>query len=192
MGRMGRTTGMAAALALTTLAGCSAVYVDDLSPPRHNYHDGDYEYAVHKGAIVTQIVGNPFGIPEDAFRNAVMDRMQGHTRTNLHGRFVAAPTDQTIAPFKVVAAFNMPSNIDGHVLCKGPSALPPPMIVTGQMTLDMAFCFGDGLKTEARGRVAGVSGMEDPKFTSLVRRVTEAMIPARDGMSTFEGGGSVP
>lgn len=178
--------------AALTLGGCGLVSVDDAPAPRHSYFDGDFEYAAHKGAVLAEIAGNPFGMPPESFQTIVIDRMQGQTRASPGGHFVTAPNDQTIAPYKVVVAFNMPPNVDGHVLCRGTSNLPPPVQNGVNLTLDMAFCFGDGLKTDAKGRVAGVTGVDDPKFTELVRRVAYAMLPARDGMDRFGGGNGVP
>ena len=112
------------ATALLALAGCTGVVVNDMPGPRASYFDGDFEYATHLGAIVTQIVGNPFDIPAETFRDAVLRDMQGHAR-NGSARFVAEPSNQTMAAYKVVAAFDMPPWVDGSVLCKGAASLPP-------------------------------------------------------------------
>jgi hypothetical protein len=176
--------GLAALVAALALGGCSSVWVDDLSPPRYNYNNGDFEYATHKGAIVTQIVGNPFSIGDDQFRSATLAQMQGRNRGR-PAKFVSAPSQETLAPYKVVAAFNMPPDITGYELCKGPGALPPSAKRTGQVTLGMAFCFGDDVKSDARGWVSDLRGIDDPRFAELVNRVTEAMLPARDGLDTF-------
>lgn len=184
MSMIGRT---AVAGALLALAGCSAVTVEDAPPPRFSYTNGDFEYATHKGAIVTEVVGNPFGIARQAFQDRVLSLMKGQNR----GRpadFVATGGDRTFAPYKVVAAFNMPPYISGHDLCKGSAALPPPRAGGSPLTLGMAFCIGDQLKTDAKGRAATVAGIDDPRFAQLVRGVTEAMIPTHDGLDDGDDG----
>ena len=177
---MNGRTATVAALALLALGGCFGVQVEDEPPPRYNYFTGDYEYATHKGAILAEIVGNPFDIPDGVFRDLVLARMQGSTRSGTPSRFVAVPTDETIAPFKVVAAFNMPQYVDGRTLCQGPAALPPARKGSGLVSLGMAFCFGDGLKSDTRGQVLDVKGVDDPQFTRLIKRVAEAMLPPHD------------
>jgi len=177
-------TGLIAMATALALGGCSSVWVDDLPPPRYSYNEGDFEYANHKGAILTQIVGNPFAIPDDQFRSAALAHMQGQNR-GTPAKFVAAPSKETLAPYKVVAAFNMPANIDGYDLCKGPGALPPSPKRTGPVTLNMAFCFGDEIKSDARGSVYDLRGIDDPRFADLVRSVTQAMLPTGDGLDMF-------
>ena len=167
------------ATALLALAGCTGVIVNDNPGPRASYFDGDFEYATHLGAIVTQVAGNPFDVPAETFQAAVLNQMQGHARVG-SARFVAAPSEQTMAAYKVVAAFDMPAWVDGYVLCKGAASLPPPVKSPGEITLGMAFCFGDQLKSDVIGRVSGARSIDDPHFVDLVQRVTEAMIPARE------------
>ena len=167
------------ATAVLSLTGCTGVIVNDSPGPRASYFTGDFEYATNLGAIVTQVVGNPFDIPPETFRTAVLNLMQGHTRDG-SARFVAAPTNQTILPYKVVAAFDMPPWVDGYVLCKGAASLPAPVKLPGETTLGIAFCFGDQLKSDANGSVSGARSIDDPRFVALVQRVTEAMLPARE------------
>ena len=167
------------ATALLALAGCTGVVVNDMPGPRASYFDGDFEYATHLGAIVTQVAGNPFDIPAETFRDAVLRDMQGHARDG-SGRFVAEPSNQTMAAYKIVAAFNMPPWVDGYVLCKGAASLPAPVKSPGETTLGMAFCFGDQLKSDVTGRVSGARSIDDQSFIDLVQRVTEAMIPPRE------------
>jgi hypothetical protein len=184
-------TCLAVVIAALTLAGCSDVWVDDAPPPRYSYNNGDFEYANHRGAILTQIVGNPFNIPDDQFRRAALAYMQGQNR-GTPAKFVLTPSTETLPPYKVVAAFNLPADYTGYELCKGPGALPRTPKRTGPVTLAMAFCFGDEVKSDARGSVADLRGINDPRFKELVNRVTEAMLPAGDGMEMFDDGGSVP
>jgi hypothetical protein len=159
--------------------------VDDTPSPRYSYFVGDFDYAVHKGAILIQIVGNPFNVPDNAFRNVALAHMQGQNRGK-PAKFVTVPDTETLPPFKVVAAFDMPANIDGYDLCKGPAALPVPPKQTGQVTLNMAFCYGDQLKSDARGWVYDLRRVDDPRFASLVKQVTLAMIPTGDKERMFQ------
>lgn len=182
--------GLAALAGVLALGGCSNIWVSDSPPPRYGYNDGDFEYANHKGAIVTQIVGNPFNVPDDQFRAAALAQMQGQNR-GTPAKFVLSPSNETLAPYKVVAAFNMPANVDGYDLCKGPGALPPSPKRTGPVTLGMAFCFGDEVKSDARGSVSNLRSIDDPSFAELVRQVTLAMLPSTDGLDTF-GDANVP
>ena len=176
---MTRFRSLHAAVALLSLTGCTGVAVNDSPGSRADYSNGDFEYATSLGAIVTRVAGNPFGIPADTFRDAVLRDMQGHARDG-SGRFVAAPSEQTMPPYKVIVAFDMPAWVDGYALCRSAAALPAPVKKPGVTTVDMAFCFGDQLKSDASGRVSGAGSVDDPRFVDLVQRVTEALIPSRE------------
>lgn len=178
-------TGIATALA-ALLSGCSGdfVAVSDHAVPAPSYFDGDFEYATRKGAIRTEVIGQPFVITPDALMARVLPLMDGQNRGR-PANFVATSGEDTDPVYKVVAAFNLSGGYSGRDLCRGTAGLPlrgPAM----PATLDMAFCIGDQLKTEAQGRVGVVSGPDDPKFAALVRQTTLALIPAQDG---HDGGG---
>jgi hypothetical protein len=50
----------------------------------------------------------------------------------------------------------------------------------------MAFCYGDQLKSDARGWVYDLRRVDDPRFASLVKQVTLAMIPTGDKERMFQ------
>lgn len=185
---MKRRTWSVALAAALVLSGCSSVWVNDLPPPRYSYNDGDFEYANHRGAILTQIAGNPFNIPDSQFRSAALAYMQGQNR-GTPAKFVLKPSKETLPPYRVVAVFNLEPGYNGYDVCKGPAALPRPPKRTGPVTLVMAFCYGDEVKSDANGSVENLTGITDPRFKELVNRVTEAMLPSGDGMEMFDSGG---
>ena len=112
---MGRFRILRIAAALLSLTGCSGVAVNYSPGSRGDYSNGDFAYAMSLGAIVTRVAGNPFGIPADTFRDAVLRDMQDHAREG-NGRFVAEPSERTMPPYKVIVAFDMPAWVDGDAL----------------------------------------------------------------------------
>lgn len=191
MNKLGGMTGVC--VAAVVLGACSGVIVEDNPGPRWSYFDGDFEFATHKGAIVAEVTGNPFGQSPEEFARIVRSYMRNQVRVSTPAEFVSAHSDHTVPPYKVVVAFNAPPAIGGHGLCKS-GALTPSIASAGTIRTAIAFCFGDSLKSEASGRVSGVTGAADDKFRSLVQEVTLAMIPAQDSEDQGEGddGGNVP
>lgn len=166
------------------LAGCSLVYVEDIPGPRANYFDGDFEYATSKGAIVTMIAGNPFGLPKTQFDNSIRQDLANSVDSK-KAKYVAAADDETVAPFKVVVAFNTASHIDNRDLCKH-GAQTPSAPHKGQINVKMAFCDGDNLKSGSSAWVAGASTADDKRFKDLVKQAAIAMIPSQDGEEASE------
>ncbi len=167
----------AAVLLAASLGGCGVV-IYDYPGPRGSYYNGAFEYATHRGAIVTELGGNPFAISNERFRDLMLDNMTGNTR----GRpadFVTAPSERTLSVYKAVAVFNLATGVDDSDLCDGPGAVaiePSP----GRTRLDIAFCIGDELVSSAWGFATDLSGPDDPKLRELIRGVTLALLPADD------------
>ena len=175
---------LSAAIMGLTIAGCSLVLVEDMPGPRANYFDGDFEFATHKGAIVTMVAGNPFGLPKDQFDDAVRRDLAKSVSIGT-AKFVAAAGEQTVAPFKVVVAFNTASSIDNHDLCKQGANIPiTPQ--TGEVNVKMAFCDGDNLKSGSTAWVGGASTAQDARFKDLVKQAAVAMLPAQDSEDVGE------
>jgi hypothetical protein len=45
--------------------------------PRASYHQGDFEYAIHRGAIIAEVGGNPFAMTGGRFRDLTLKHMAG-------------------------------------------------------------------------------------------------------------------
>ncbi|MDC0033721.1 hypothetical protein OAJ57_04070 [Alphaproteobacteria bacterium] len=166
------------------ISGCNRVFVHDTPGPRANYNDGDFEFATHKGAIVTAVAGNPFDLPKQQFDTAVRVEM---TRSVTIGtaNFVAMAGDETVAPFKVVVAFNTAPSISNYDLCKhGAKTSIAPQ--SSRINVKMAFCEGDNLKSGTAAWVYGASNASDNRFKDLVRQAAITMIPIQDGEENGE------
>ena len=170
------------AFAALAIAGCSFVVVEDPPGPRANYFDGDFEYATSKGAIVTQIAGNPFGLPKRQFDDAIRRDLATSVVVGT-AKFVAEADDETLAPFKVVVAFNTASGVSNRTLCQQ-GANTPVTPHEGQINVKMAFCDGDRLKSGSAAWVGGASTVDDKRFRDLVKQAAIAMLPSQDGEET--------
>ncbi len=179
-----------AVAAALILGGCSGIVIYEDPGPQRAYWDGDFEYATHKGAIVTEIHGNPFPMPMDRFRDLVLVHMKDAAK-GPPASFVATASQATVAPYKVVAVFNAATGSDTDDMCADGAAVP--RTAPGpRARLDLVFCLGDQVKTEVAGTVSGLTGTADPKFPEFIRSVTHALIPSQDAEDTGDAGGVVP
>jgi hypothetical protein len=166
---------IAAVMLAVFLAGCDMLIYDDLGP-NGAYSDGDFEYAIHRGAVLTRLGRNPFDISGARFRDLMLDNMRGNNRVGIPADFVTRASDRTIEIYKVVAVFNLAVGVDDSDLCQGADAVtiaPSPETIR----LHMAFCMGDLLLSSGWGTARGITGPDDPRLATLIRRVTYAMIP---------------
>ena len=170
------------------LAACTnAVLVLDSAGPRHSYYDGDFEYATRNGAIVTEVVGNPFAMPKDRFDTEVRRLMYGQNE-GLPVSFVERPASGKTDPaYKVVVAFNALPRVSGFELCEK-GHLTPIRTGAGELEMTIAFCIGDSLKSDAMGYTSTVASPESPRFVELVHEVTLSLIPRQDNEEVGEGG----
>jgi len=97
-------------MALTTTACSNSVVIQDDPGPRGSYFKGDLSNAVRNGAIVTVVVGNPFGMEKARFDDRVRGLMK-HENRELPAEFVAAHSDRTVRPYRVVVAFDLRKGI---------------------------------------------------------------------------------
>lgn len=166
------------------LGGCNLVLVQATPGPRANYFDGDFEFATNKGAIVTVIAGNPFGTSQQRL-NAIVRQQMNKTIDAGNSNFVASPGETTVAPFKVVVAFNALPSVSNDDLCSQGTSTPT-QNKPGVTTVNMAFCDGDRLKSGTIAYIHGLTSIDDSGFRELVSQATINMIPLQDGEEAGE------
>lgn len=166
---------------LSVLAGCSAVVVQDAPPPRGFYQEREFDLATLKGAIVTLVLGNPFGEPKAEFDALVRKLMYGQNREQ-KAEFVASPGERTTPPYKVVVGFNVDRAVSPNTMCANPQGVAT-RPEEKRLRIDIAFCYGDRAKSDTSGYVDGVTGTSDPKFAELIRRATYTMLPDENLMN---------
>jgi hypothetical protein len=177
----GRSVMAIAAVGL--VAGCDGVVVQDAPAPRSGYYERDFTHATAKGAIVTVVAGNPFGMPQNEFDDLVRRHMDKQNR-EYPAEFVAGPSERTSPPYKVVVAFNKQRGTSPDNMCANPAGVRTAPD-REELRIAIAFCSGDVSKSDTSGYVKGVAGTADPKFAALVRAATHTMLPP-EGMTTYD------
>ena len=163
-------------LAATFAAGLTACGGGTLSPTRI---DGSYDpltlnYIAGKGALYTEIVGNPFEVPKDRLDSVVTGTMFG-SHFGQPIRFSAERDPENTSPYRVVVVFNPERTADPTKLCQ--DAQQPTGASSGQLRVAMAFCSAGYYETSIKGRLDGVTDPDDPAFRSMIRQMTTQLFP---------------
>lgn len=163
-------------LFLVVLTGCTAGEVQ-VSPRYMTYYTlMDRNYAASRG-LATELIGNPFDVPESELRRVVVDTI----RTSHFGqpfRMLSDAEADHRSPYKVVLAFDQRP---GYALCRsGPSDATPAATDGGDIRVYAAFCARDRILTATRGRVSGATGPDDPRFRRLISQVGFELFPPFD------------
>ena len=135
------------------LAGClSGTQVNNSGFGR--YSNSTASYAARGGEMPLVVFGNPTNAPQAAVDQAVADGLYG---THVLHRTVFVPR-ASLAPegYRTVVHFG---GIDGDVAC-GLDAQPTNTANPGPVTA--AFCLNDEALSYAAGKMAAVSGPDDP------------------------------
>ncbi len=165
------------------LAACAGGIVD--TPYNGTYDPSMLRYVSGKGALYTQIVGNPFGASKDKVESVVTGTMFGaHSGPDV--RFSTKRDPGNTSPYSVVLLFNPAPSVTAIQLCKNPD---PQLAraVSGQTRVMLAFCSSGYRETSVTGRISGVTDPDDAAFRALIRQMTMQLFP-RKNPDLIDGG----
>lgn len=159
------------------LAACAAggarvqpVYIGSYDPEMLNY-------AASKGAMLTEVVGNPFGAPKERVDAAVIGSMTGAHFGPRLAFTTKAPPDYA-SPYRIVMFFNPAPNAQAIQICS--NADQPTAAQPNELRMLAAFCSSDTVVTSIKGSVADVTAPTDSAFRGLIRSLMVELFPPRD------------
>ncbi len=149
------------------LTACAGGAVD--SPDTGTYDPSMLRYVAGKGALYTQIVGNPFNASKDKVESVVTGTMLGaHFGPDV--RFSTKRDPDNTSPDSVVLPFNPAPSVTAIQLCEGPD----PQLATaasGETRVMLTFCASGYRETPVTGRISGVTDPDDAAFRGLIRQI---------------------
>ncbi len=149
--------GLVTALAAMTLAACAGgVTVSREDVARGYLPEELYVVATGKNELRTVIVGDPFGMPKDAFEKVVLaslERQNFGPPLNLS----TDPQREDARKRQVVLAFNLTSIKQADSLCSGTAETAKLADTGGALTVTGVYCIGGGggYLTQATARSVG-------------------------------------
>ena len=158
------------------LTACAGGAVD--TAYNGTYDPSMLRYVAGKGALYTQIVGNPFNASKDKVESVVTGTMFGaHFGPDV--RFSTKRDPDNTSPYSVVLLFNPAPSVTAIQLCEDPG----PQLATaasGQTRVMLAFCASGYRESSVTGRISGVTDPDDAAFRGLIRQMTMQLFPPKN------------
>ena len=146
---------------------------------RPSYDVTEYGYAAGRRDLATIVRGDPFGMGEERFEDALVEALERHPPRPQPTNFTTEPGPSARPYYHAVFLFDAPPATGWTGLCQTPPQVPE-VDTDGVVRLTAAFCRGQGVLTKATGEVAGVTGVDDPRFDALLGQVVIALVPVTD------------
>ncbi len=141
----------------------------------------DISIAGGSGELLTQILGNPFNVPQQQFDRAVTDAMYGaHFGPPTH--FTTMPRGSFQRIFAVRLVFDSAAPMNINTICTAPPAPAPPRTgpASGNVSLSAAFCQEGRVLSYLEAGGSGYKGPDDPRFVGFIQYVTSTLFPPQN------------
>ena len=132
-------------------------------------------YAATHGGILTQVVGNPFDVPQEDLDRAIAGVMAvSHFGQNVP--FVTTRPEGFRSPYRVIVLFDNQRGYTTVKLCgEDPASFQPAW--EGKLRIHAALCANKNPLTSVFGDIAGATGPNDPLFRKLIGQITLGLLP---------------
>jgi hypothetical protein len=182
---MSNTSRLAAlSVACAALAACGGGAVTVQPPDVGAYDPGMLRYAISRGAILTEVVGNPFDAPKQEVDAAVTGSMTGAT-FGRQASFKTKVSPDYDSPYRIVILLDPALGAQANRLCSEPGQ--PAATGPDRIRAMAAFCSNDTAITSIAGSITKVQEPRDPAFRELIRRMTMDLFPIQDPTADDEG-----
>ena len=170
--------GLVGALAAVTLAACAGGTTVSRVNIAHSYlPDELYVVATGENELRTVVVGDPFGMPKDAFAKVVLaslERQNFGPTLNLS----TDPEHEDARKRQVVLAFNLTNIKQADSLCAGAADTVKSTDTGGALTVTGVYCSGGGgYLTQATARSDKVTGADSEQFRKVMSQLAIALFP---------------
>ncbi len=136
--------------------------------------------AMNHGPLLVDIRGHPHGEDDAALDAAVIGAMTQAITWSADPRFTANPSAGPGSSFRVIVTLNGVGGLGGRDQCRGMSEGGGPL-PNGRVQIVATFCDGEGVLANVRGHTARTDGVDDPRFSRLIRQVTRDMFGGTSG-----------
>ena len=143
-------------------------------------------YSATSGGILVEVVGNPFDAPKADLERSITSAMTG-SHFGPHVDFVTTPPEGFRSPYRVVIVFDSTQNYTPYKLCSQTESIQP--AASDTVRAQAALCADRKPLTGVSGRVADVTGPDDPKFGRMISQLTTNLLPPNNPDRRGDGPG---
>ena len=167
---------------LAACAGQSLIYNERISPAYRPY---EYGYGAGRRDLTTIIVGNPFDVDQARFETRLVAMLNESPTFLQPTNFTTTPGPSARPQYRAVLLFNRQIVLPSRA-CRAPEQIP--VAELGEtMRLTAVFCRRGGFLSTVTGELEGVTGIDDPRFHRLIRRMVPLLFPPIDPTQDDDG-----
>lgn len=172
---------LALALVVSGCAGQPHVYNQTVSSA---YRLTEYGYGAGRRDLTTVIRGNPFGMDQEQFEDALIEILNRNQPRPQPTHFTTSPGESARPAYRAVFLFDAPAAVNHLSVCRE----QVPEVDTGELVrVTGAFCRSGGALTSLTAQAEELSGVDDPRFEELISQVVISMFPLRNPDADDDG-----
>lgn len=174
------TLGFCALLGSAMVTGCGGSTVLYNHHVYNSYSPVEFGVVAGRKDLKTVVYGDPFGMGQDAFAGATVEVLNRFNPPPQPTNFTLEPGESANLAYRVVLVFDAPRVSIIRLCQEPPPGVPEEAETDGTLHVAAAFCLNRGELTSIKGKVAGVQGVDDPRFDRLLSQVVIALFPRSD------------
>ena len=169
------TVVVVAASLLAACAGQSTIYNDMISGAYRPY---EYGYGAGRRDLTTIVVGNPFDVDQAELETRLVAMLNESPTFLQPTNFTTTPGPSARPQYRAVVLFNRQIVLPSAA-CRAPERVPVADL-GDTVRVTLLFCRYGGWLSTVTGELEGVTGIDDPRFHRLIRRMVPLLFPPID------------
>lgn len=169
---------LSAVIALGAAGACAGDQPASVGQLHQNYDYQTFNSYHRNRDTLVEVHGNPLGLDPAAFGRAIGDAMRS---SGVQTNFTTTPGASAEKNLRVVVSFNARPGNRG--LCSAKPGGTASSAKTSITAVYAAWCWGDRVESEVATHVTPVTGIDDPRFRTMLAQSMRELFPGNKDMN---------